>query len=244
MDNNDIPNVVMNMNQPYVEPLDDLEGHDSRFGGELPDMGPGQIKVNIDESNVLGYYPYIKDLCNSRVAHHGVDIDDYHTICEETDQVDFTLHNHESGSKPSQNSNPPPHESSPSLALEPLPTIIPPCHVLLEFKPLVNNLEPWEPNECTEINSTNLNLCLVPHLSREEHFTEPPWHIEERERKTFGLQSVADPISSNTTGPTYDDVIISIPPSGWIYDATFVNPPSGWINFMDYHLLNFKKWKK
>ena len=32
--NNDIPKVVMNMNRPYVEPLDNLEGHDSRFGDE------------------------------------------------------------------------------------------------------------------------------------------------------------------------------------------------------------------
>ena len=82
------------------------------------------------------------------------------------------------------------------MAFKPLPLIIPKCQQPLELalKPPFENLELLEPIKCTKINSTNLNLGLVPHLSREEHFTEPPWHIKKRERQTIKLLSVAHSI--------------------------------------------------
>ena len=98
MDDNEISNVVTNMNRPYVENVEDLEGPDSRFGGGLPEIGLGQIERNIDESNIWSYHAMTdEDLFNSCVAHHGVDPNDDHRVYED----------------------PPPHEISSSLAYEP-----------------------------------------------------------------------------------------------------------------------------
>ena len=162
--------------------------------------------------------------------------------------MDLTFPNYESESEPSLPSNPPSHEISSSLALEPLSITVHPYHMPLEFETPCESLEPLEPTECAEID----HLYLVPHLSREDHFTEPPWHMKERERETFELSNVADSIVFNTAGATYEEIIVS-PPSGWVHDSPpsrwphdvdSAIPPSGWTHFMDYRLLNFKKRRK
>ena len=65
-----------------------------------------------------------------------------------------------------------PLASSPILPVDSFPVIIPPCPQPWEFapKPPCENLELWEPTKGPQINSTDLNLGLVPHLSREENF--------------------------------------------------------------------------
>ena len=132
------------------------------------------MEMNIDEYNVLTK----ENLLNPCVAHQGVDLDKDHIVCEETDPVDLTFPDYESESEPSLPSNPPSQEISCSLALEPLSITVHPYHMPLDFEPPCDILEPWEPTVCAEID----HLCLVPHLFREEHFTEPPWHMKERER--------------------------------------------------------------
>jgi hypothetical protein len=196
MDDEEKSNVVTHMNRPYVDMIDNLEGPDSRFGGELPEVDLGQIESDFDEYNVWSHHVMTEeDLFTSCVSHHGVDPNDDLMIFDDL----------------------PPHEISHGLVLEP------PCETL----------EPWEPIECPETHSTNLNLDWVPHLSREVHVTEPPWHTEEKERPHFVAHSWYLPHYTTQN-----------PPKSPFYKTVHRSPPPKVSSYVDFQIINYKKRRK
>ena len=112
--------------------------------------------------------------------------------------------------------DPPPHEISSSLA------VVPPFETL----------EPWEPIKCIE-NSTNLNLGLVPHLSREESFPKAPWHTPEKARPHLVAHSWSLPHYTPQSSPTslFDEIAHG-------------SPPPNVLSYVDFQIINHKKWKK
>ena len=132
-----------------------------------------------------------EDLFIPCVAHHGVDLDNDHVVCED----------------------PPPHEISSSL------TVVPPGDIL----------EPWEPIKCTE-DSTDLNLGMVPHVSREEYITDTPWHSEENKEHYF--------LAHSWSLPHYTPQISSMS----LFDETvYRSPPPTISSYVDCQIINYKK---
>ena len=163
-----------------------LEGPDSRFRGELPEVDLGQIESDFDEYNVWSHHVMTEeDLFTSCVSHHGVDPNDDHMIYD----------------------NLPPHEISPGLVLE----------------PPFETLEPWEPTKYPDTYSTHVNLGLVPHLSREVHFTEPSWHTQEKERPHFIAHFCSLPHCTPQISPMslFDEIVHGGPPTTFYPMWTF-----------------------